>query len=396
MIGNLGQPNVTGTLLIWGVVCALVISAKIQTRFTRLISQRITYGLLSASIFLMTIGSVLTQSRTTTLGLFAITLIAWKFKSIYGKRAFWITVTIFVLHVALSIFLPYIRQFLFESELTTAYGGKGIVDHSRLNAYLIFINAIFERPIFGYGVGGVVSAFIDGIDASPGLGTYFAHTHNLILELLVWFGIPLGLVLAFILFDFFYRSYKKIKSANDVALFSILLVVVVHSMLEFPLHYVYFLIPTVIFSANFSRSSSTRKLTISRSMIGSLVSILSVISVFMMNEYLRFEGDIRQARLELGITGRAHPPSDVATIFLNELNGANAMIRTEVNSDMSVSQLALFEKTTTQFPMRPLIEKNIGAATLNGQPDKALYWRNKYCAIYGLKACASIFPASIQ
>jgi len=396
IIGNLGQPNVTGTLLVWGMVCALVISAKIETKFTRIISQQVTYGLISASIFLMTIASVLTESRTTTLGLFAITLIAWKFKSIYGKRAFWTTVAIFVLHVIFSAVLPYIHQFLFESQLTTAYGGKGIIDYPRLNAYLVFINAIFERPIFGYGIGGVVSAFIQGVGAAPGMGTYFAHTHNLILEFLVWFGIPLGLTLVFFLFHFFYCSYKKIRSANDVALFSILLVILIHSMLEFPLHYVYFLVPTAIFAANFSWTSDSRMLTVSRSAIGSLVLILGGIFVFMMNEYFRFEGDIRQARLELGVTGRAHPPSDIFTIFLHELNGANVMIRTEVSSDMSVSQLAIFEKTTVQFPMRPLIEKNIEAMSLNGEPEKARYWRNKYCQIYGLKACAAVLPVDVQ
>jgi len=396
MIGNLGQPNVTGTLLVWGVISALVISAKIETKFARIVSQQVTYGLMSASIILITIASVLIQSRTTTLGLFATTLLAWKFKSVYGKRALWTTVAVFVFHVAGSVLLPYVRQFLFESQLTTAYGGKGIVDYPRLNAYWIFINAIFERPIFGYGIGGVISAFIQGVDAVPGIGAYFAQTHNLILEFLVWFGIPLGLVLTSILFRFFYQSYKKIKSTNDVALFSMLLVVLIHSMLEFPLHYVYMLVPTAIFAANFSRSATVHSLNLSRMVMSGMVLIFGTVSVLMMSEYLRFEGDIRQARLELGITGRARPPSDATTMFLYELNGANVMIRTEASSGMSAAQLTLFETTTSQFPMRPLIEKNIKAATFNGQPDRALYWQNKYCAIYGLKACASIPPASIR
>jgi hypothetical protein len=396
MIGNLGQPNVTGTLLVWGVICALVISAKIETKFDRIVSQQATYGLMSASIILMTIASVLTQSRTTTLGLFAASLLAWKFKSFYGKRAFWTTVAVFVFHVAGSVLLPYIRQFLFESELTAAYGGKGIVDYPRLNAYWIFIHSILEKPFFGYGIGGVISAFIQGVDAAPGMGAYFAQTHNLILEFFVWFGIPLGLVLASILFRFFYQSYKKIKSTNDVALFSMLLVVLIHSMLEFPLHYVYMLVPTAIFAANFSRSATVHSLNLSRMVMIGMVLIFGTMSVLMMSEYLRFEGDIRQARLELGITGRARPPSDATTMFLYELNGANVMIRTEASSGMSAAQLTLFETTTSQFPMRPLIEKNIKAATFNGQPDRALYWQDKYCAIYGLKACASIPPGSIQ
>ena len=396
IMGNLGQPNITGTLLIWGIVCALFISAKIETKFTRIINQQLTYGLLSASIILMTAASALTQSRTTTLGLFAITLVAWQFKSIYGSRAFKTTVAVCVLHVSLSILLPYISQILFTSELTAAYGGKGIGSSARLSAYSIFIHSIFEKPFFGYGIGGVVSAFIDGVAISPGMGTYFAHTHNLILEFLIWFGIPLGLVLTFIVLNFFYRSYKKIKSTNDVASFSMLLVVLIHSMLEFPLHYVYMIVPTAILAANFSGSLNKNALNIPRLAISGIVLIFGIISVLMMDEYFRFENDIRQARLELGITGRAHPPSDVPTILLNDLNGANVMIRTEASSGMSVAQLILFEKTTSQFPMRPLIEKNIKSATLNDRPDKVFYWRNKYCAIYGLKACAAIPPVNIQ
>ena len=181
-----------------------------------------------------------------------------------------------------------------------------------------------------------------------------------------------------------------------VAVFSILAAVFIHSMLELPLHYAYLLIPVAIFAANFSQPEPNQKFVLPKFVAATALSICGFVFVLIANDYFRMEQDIRQARLELAITGRAHPPSDSPPILLKELYGANVMLRTEVSGSMSQSQLKLFDKTTAQFPMRPLIEKNIKALTLNGQVVKADYWKNKYCAIYGQKACQSLTPDSVQ
>ena len=396
LAGNLGQPNMTGTLLIWGVVSTAVLASQLEDGFPGMTREKVGQGLLSASIVLITVASALTQSRTTTLGLIAVAMIAWKHRSIYGQRALQLTLVVCALHIMLVAALPAITHLMFESELTTAFGGKGIVDHSRLDAYAIFLRAIFEKPFFGYGIGGTVAAFINGVDARPGIGQYFAHAHNLALDLLVWFGIPFGLLLLFCIGRFIYRAYVRIKTKNDVAVFSILAAVFIHSMFELPLHFAYFLIPVALFAANFSQPELSQEFVLPRFVTVTALFISGTVFVLIANDYFRMEQDIRQARLELAITGRAHPPTDSPPILLKELYGANVMLRTEVSSSMSQSQLKLFEETTGQFPMRPFIEKNIKALTLNGQNEKANYWKDKYCAIYGQKACQSLSADSVR
>ncbi len=396
LAGNLGQPNVTGTLLIWGVVSAAILASQLEDGFLGMTRERVGQGVLSASVLLITIASALTQSRTTTLAFIAIAVIAWVHRTLYGKRALRLILAACALHIMLVAALPVISHLLFESELTTAFGGKGIVDHSRLDTYAIFLRAIFEKPFFGYGMGGTVAAFINGIDARPGIGQYFAHAHNLVLELLVWFGIPLGLFLVFGIGRFIFRAYVRIKTRSDVAVFSILAAVFIHSMLELPLHYAYFLIPVAIFAANFSQPEPNQTFVLPKLVAATALFICGFVFVLIANDYFRMEQEIRQARLELAITGRAHPPSDSPPILLKELYGANVMLRTEVSSNMNQSELKLFEETTAQFPMRPLIEKNIKALTLNGQVVKADYWKDKYCAIYGQKACQSLTPDSVR
>src|SRR6185369_7205388 len=82
---------------------------------------------------------------------------------------------------------------------------------------------------------------------------FYDHTHNLILNLLVEMGVPLGtLVLALLLYalrqalDHAIRDGREPGAAYPVqrAAFVVVFLVAVHSMLEYPLWYSYFLLPT--------------------------------------------------------------------------------------------------------------------------------------------------------
>jgi hypothetical protein len=80
---------------------------------------------------------------------------------------------------------------------------------------------------------------------------FFDHTHNLPLHLLVELGLPAGLLVLGLLAYALYRAFAAADQAQEPAnrlmlrtAFVMVLLMAVHSMLEYPLWYAYFLLPT--------------------------------------------------------------------------------------------------------------------------------------------------------
>jgi hypothetical protein len=123
------------------------------------------------------------------------------------------------------------------------------ISSSRFAIWSNTLSLIRQQPWFGVGWGEfnfawTLTPFPDRPIA------FFDHTHNLILQLVVELGIPIGLtvvaVLAIALWQAFRRSWAD-TSENGVyasSAFVMVLLMGIHSMLEYPLWYAYFLLPT--------------------------------------------------------------------------------------------------------------------------------------------------------
>jgi len=78
---------------------------------------------------------------------------------------------------------------------------------------------------------------------------FFDHTHNLPLQLLVELGVPLALLVMALLAVALWRAWRrewavKADGAAARAAFVMVLMMALHSQLEYPLWYAYFLLPT--------------------------------------------------------------------------------------------------------------------------------------------------------
>lgn len=387
--GNLGQPNNAGTFLIWGLLCGLFIAEKVESSSLGSHLKAIFHGMMTSSILLITIASALTQSRTTTLSFIIISAIAISFKHICGNRILKTLLIACTINISIVFFINLIASFLFDTDITSAFGGRGIGSDARLEAYSIFIRAILEKPFFGYGIGGMSTAFIDGIQLKTHLGTYFGNSHNIIIDFFVWFGIPLGALLLFLLVRFYFQALKKVNSPNTLILFLIITTAITHAMLEYPLNYPYFLIPFALFSGQFITPNKSIFFA-SKKLTSYFLIALTILFTTLAVEYLRLESEIRQARLEISITGKSHPVKKQNFSLINELENANYSLRIDIDNHMDSEQLALIEKNTTQFPMQFFIDKTIEAMVLNNRPDRAEFWRKKACYIYGEKYCLTV------
>ena len=249
IFGQLGQRNHFAHYLMWGVAATIYLYSikKINVFFTA-----------SISIFL---GFFLAISASRTVLLYLLVFIVMSFiwfmrnrNSIETKRMFFM-----ILFTSLIIFAFQNRILLDFLGIQSVETGLGRTTQSSFffgsrrsyewyKAWLIFK----EHPLLGAGWTqySVQSFYLDGLpvfDNEPKEPGLFTHSHNSLLQLMSEMGIFYTL---FIVIGLIYFAWNYIKEkASTTSLLPLLLISVslTHSMLEYPLWYVYFLAPFTIF-----------------------------------------------------------------------------------------------------------------------------------------------------
>jgi Virulence factor membrane-bound polymerase, C-terminal/O-Antigen ligase len=133
------------------------------------------------------------------------------------------------------------------ARLSLSSGGD--ISSSRFAIWSNALTMLAREPLTGVGFGEfnlawTLSEFADRPTA------FFDHTHNLPLQLLVELGIPLGgLVIALLLVALWQAWRRAWAAAGDDGIvrrvaFMLVLMIGLHSQLEYPLWYAYFLLPT--------------------------------------------------------------------------------------------------------------------------------------------------------
>lgn len=380
--GNLAQPNNAGTFLIWGIASAVILSERIKTHAHSKFTSQVLNGGLISTVILISFASALTLSRTATINFIAFISISLIFRSLVNRNGLKLITLAFFIHIVVACFYSTIRESLLVLSETDFYNARGFGDPARIGAYKIFWSAIVAHPWFGYGVGGTTAAFVEYASIAEPLGQSFGHTHNLILELFLWFGIPLGILAFIALMKLFSSAFSAINSPERLMKFVMIFMVGLHSLLEYPLHYAYFLIPTAVFLSDLLIPRRNGVFVSNRNILICIAASAGLL-FFTSSEYFRVERGIRQARVELAVTERAKPPSMEVFFLLKDLKEVEDMIRIESYVGMSSEQLLLFDRATTNFPMKPLIVKSITAFELNNQPEKAAKWQKTFRSIYG-------------
>lgn len=243
-VGNLRQPNHLSSLLLWGIV-AVAYLAGAPKRWPR--------AIIWALGLLFVFGVVLTGSRTGTLG--AGVLTAWALLDRRLPRsARWLLGLVpffyFVFWLGNSAWADYSHH-VFGGE--ARFSTSGDISSSRYAIWSNTLELIKAHPWFGVGFGEFNFAWtLTPFPDRP--VAFFDHTHNLPLQLIVEMGIPLGLLVLGLLLFALYCALRNVMPQPDrdpslppqmsSAAFMIVLMIGLHSLLEYPLWYAYFLLPT--------------------------------------------------------------------------------------------------------------------------------------------------------
>ncbi len=378
---NLGQPNQLATLLLLG----LLASAWAYTSH----KIRGPVALLLAAFLL--IGIALTQSRTAWLGLTFFLLATWVWQRHWSnKRTPWAVSALFALFCLYPLLLRALTDALLLGTETSYFRGQ-IQGELRLPAWRMFSHAVLERPWFGWGWTEVGHAQLAVATEFPALFPTFGHSHNLFLDLLLWLGLPLGVLVSACLVWWFVGYARKVTNASEAILVMFLGAVGIHAMLEFPLHYAYFLLPTgLVMGVLNQRLLKQPMFTTPRWTLLALWLMGALLLTGIIRDYFKIESSFQDARFELARIGSLPQGQPPDVLLLTQLRERINYMRYEVKPGMTPEELDWLQKVVKAYPGGGAAYKAARALALNHKPAEAQQWLKKICKISSPDECALI------
>ena len=243
-VGNMRQPNHLSSLLLWGII-AVAWLGEGPRAWRR--------GAVWAVGLLFLFGVVLSGSRTGALGT-GVLLVWGVLDRRLSRSTRWLLGAMPLFYLLFwfgnSAWADYSHH-VFGGE--TRFSTSGDISSSRYAIWSNTIELIKAHPWLGVGFGEFNFAWT--LTPFPGRPVaFFDHTHNVALQLLVEMGVPLGMLALGLLLYALCRALLSVmpQPARDPAVppqaptaaFMIVLMIGLHSLLEYPLWYAYFLFPT--------------------------------------------------------------------------------------------------------------------------------------------------------
>jgi hypothetical protein len=189
--------------------------------------------------------------------------------------------------------------------------------------------------------------------------------------------------------------WRRVRTANQLLpwyCLAVALPVAVHSMLEFPFAYAYFLVP-VMFSLGALEGMTGAKpaLRIGVAPAAALLLGVSIVAAWSVVEYVAIEEDFRVARFEalrVGQTPVNYQRPDV--VLLTQLGALLEGSRISPKPGMKAEELELARKVALRYPWTATQNRYALSLALNGNPEEALRQLRVMRAMHGEKTYTEI------
>ena len=376
--GNVAQPNHLCT------ICALGVIASGILRQTGRIGA---VGFWVAVVWML-LGMVLTGSRTGWLQVAVVAgltmVLSQRAGVLPGRRA---ALALAALYAAGVLAWPALNGLmsLQEGRALSEFAQPG----TRWLHWTALADAVTREPLWGYGWQQVSVAQVRGAELHPVVGEYIEHSHNLVLDLVLWAGLPIGLTIAGLAGYWLVMRLKACRDGLSAWLLMGVAVLAVHALLEYPLSYAYFLVPLGVMVGAVDRLQDHQDgfqvgLRIQRVGAAGLLAMLAWIG----SEYLEAEQGHRLLRLEsarIGTTGLQTPPPELR--LLTQLGAFQRFAHTQAFAGMSSQRVDEMRRVAERFAYPPSMFRYALAAGLNGQPEIAALTLVRLCRIHPVQRC---------
>jgi hypothetical protein len=380
--GNLAQPNQLASLLCLGLAAALYFY---ETRRVGALAAAACGAFLGAAL-------LLTESRA---GWVMVALLFSGWVALRRRAALRLPlaagVAAALLFAAGAAVLPALSDALLLSELP----GSGPRTHAgtRPVHWATLWDAAWRRPWLGYGWGQVSEAQVAAVLDHPASGEWVQNSHNLVLDLLVHNGVPIGALATVLLAWWFVRRVHACRSGAQFALLAGVAMVFTHAMVEFPLDYIYFLLPVglqigALHALEPAGPGSPRR-TVGRAAMAAWVLALAGMLGWIGVEYMKVESAARQLRFVLlGVGVDKVPDAPEPDVWLlDQPRLYHRFLLARARPGMGEDELEFMRRNATRAARPTSILRYALALGLNGRPDESARWLMRICKMHSAARC---------
>lgn len=360
---NLAQPNQLATLLGLGIAAAMLLFEQ----------RRIGAGAAIALALLLAVTMAMTQSRTPLL-LFAaggLLLLAVRRRLALRTRP---AVLALLLLAWLLAFLawPRVAEALLLTPMQATLESRAQAGPRAVMWYQM-AEAVARSPWVGYGWNQVSLGQMAVVDGYPD-SRLLEYTHNLLLDLMVWHGVPLTLLLAALGGAWLWLALNRARTPAGVFGLMTVLLLLAHSMVEFPHAYLYYLVPFGLAVGLVEVDAGlARRLALPAAVNVAAVAGLTGALVVAAGDYLRVESEFREMRMTVARIGRPmveRPPPLIDTMFTQLAMQHRAWLTTP-RPGMDAAEVRALAEVAERYAHAPLLYRAALALAYNGDIARA-------------------------
>lgn len=364
---NVGQPNLLATLLVCGLLGTLL---AYQSRWLGAVTSVVV------AVFLLT-GLALTQSRTGQLELLMLLGACFVWRAHWRSKWLpWAGLGLLGVFVALLMALPWLYSWVWLAEPADMVR-EITTSELRLPAWKMFLKAVWAAPLWGYGWTEVTQAQLAMADTQPWLGLNFAHSHNLLLDLVLWLGLPLGgLVGGFLVWTWIVLA-RGLNTPTERVAFLAVSAMGLHAMLELPLHHATFLLPAgLLLGFLCARRNDMSHTRLSAMPLAALVMVSGAALAVTVHDYLKVEAAFYELRFKKARFAKSlEQPVALPDVWV--LNQMRALIwseDTDFDDEASAADLATLEALVRRYPRAGTIYRLARLHALAHNATRAEFW----------------------
>jgi hypothetical protein len=359
--GNLGQPNHLATLLVMGIASLVFLRQ----------SKKLGPASAGLLLFLLCMGLAVSESRAGALSL--VLLLGWwlfKRRAIGDATPPWVGPLVGVAFAGMFLAWPHVLNAM--DLLPYQINGRVAEGSLRFQVWSQLLKAVTMHPWAGWGfhqVAAAHNAVVDGYAVSEP----YAYSHNLVLDLVIWTGVPIAMLLVVMMAVWLWR---RVRDANQLLPWyglAVALPLGLHSMLEYPFAYAYFLAPVMLLLGAVEATGGGKVLArIGVKTVGAALLISTVVLAWSVVEYLEIEEDFRVARFQASRIGS--PPAEhqrPKVILFDQLGVLLDVSRITPTPHMSAQEMEVAKRAALYYPWTATHSRYVMTLALNGNQEEA-------------------------
>lgn len=241
LYGNLGQTNHLNHYVWLAIPSLLYLHGR----------ERVRWPVLALALTTLILASALSTSRSILLYAVAVMALAWlpsRHTPALGtlrKTSLLLLPLVIVLILLGREITPLLSTQGLQLDLVERFYAETQDSSIRLKLWRTAWQSVLASPWLGHGMGSAPWQYFQGAQLLPAgqAAPVAEHTHNLALQWMLEFGIPVALTGLGLLLWWLARAWRAPATLARWWAFSLLVVATIHSLLEYPLWYTFFLGP---------------------------------------------------------------------------------------------------------------------------------------------------------